>query len=163
VRPDHLNLILLFLPVLTAGVAVWRFHASRSELRVRWKRQIGFGLAGFLVFILLFLPLTVDYCGRGHSENHTAAALLSAATVFFGTRYGIRRIVSVIVIVILSNWSVSNYIELVHSREFIGTTDMSSFDNRGKTKKGCAAEVLWHSPITRIYRFHCSKEMKNGL
>lgn len=161
-RPDHLNLILLFLPLLVAMFTVWKFHPSRSELRSRskWKRQIGLGAAGFFLWIFLFLPSAITYCGNKQPIIHATVGILAAAIVFLGVRYGIRRILSVILVTILAELSLSHYFHLVDSGEFIGTDDMSSFDNHHEEEKYCSAEELWHTPITRLYRLHCNKEIR---
>lgn len=157
-RPDNLNLILLLLPLLVAMFAVCKFHPSRSELRSKWKRQIGLGAAGFFLWIFLFLPSAITYCGNKQPIIHATAGVVAAAAVFFGAKYGIRRILSVIVVTILAELSLSHYFYLVESGEFIGTADMSSFDNHHEEAKYCSAKELWHTPITRLYRLYCNKE-----
>ncbi|CAK8711570.1 hypothetical protein GCAAIG_00860 [Candidatus Electronema halotolerans] len=160
-RPDHLNLILLFLLLLVAVCAVWKFHPSYSELRSKWKRQIGLGAAGFFLWIFLFLPSVITYCGNKQPIVHATVGVFAAASVFFGVRYGIRRILSVIAVTILAGISLSHYFSLVESGDFIGTTDMSSFDNHNEEEKYCSAEELWHTPITRLYRLHCKRLVTN--
>ncbi|WP_417911727.1 hypothetical protein [Candidatus Electronema sp. TJ] len=160
-RADYVDLLLLVMPVFVAVLAVWRFHPTRGELRLIWKRQIGLGLAGFVLFFILYAPSAIHYCGKGQPVVHIAAALLSAAIVFFGARPGKRRILSVMAVVVLAELAVNHYHNLVHDGEFIGTTDMASFDNHHEEEKYCSAEVLWHTPITRLYRLHCNNRMKN--
>ena len=151
-RPDYLNLIFLCLPPIAAVGLVWRFHPTRQDLVNNWLGQLLMGLIGAIFFFVQTFGTGIHKCMVGQPNTHIAAGIISATVVMFGTRYGAKRILSGILMLILIQISIQHYHHLVHGAGFLGVPELRSMHVDEQELPPTKAAHLWHTPLTRLYK-----------
>ena len=154
-EPHNISFLLLAAVPVSTIVLIALFHTKPSDLRGDVKRQFGRGLLGSIVFLVLFMPCTIHYCGNGQASTHTVIAMLCIPALLLFCKPGPRRIVCVVTVIALSYASVKHYHRLVHTDEYLGTIhnlDQVYVDQPGM--RTASVTPFWHTPFTRLYRRH---------